>query len=251
MPRLTKTQKHQEEQYSFPYHYLDLASEHYKLFSGIEYLNLLDTVKDALHPFNNQLILDAGCGDGRLCFELKREKVTVVGVDYSQQAINFAKAFNPDVEFFIQDLEQLNLPYKFDQIVLMETLEHLIPDKIPNILKNLSNILKKNGRLIITVPTWNHPFEEKHYQHFTKESLDKTIQPYFKISMLSGFSKSTGKRFPFRLLRLVCYTIYPFGNKINLFKKFFNFLNTYYKKHLSIGKPEECYWLVAVCIKND
>lgn len=89
MSQLNKTQLHQEAQYYFPYNYSDLVLKGWRwqrLPWSIEYLGLLNIVKDALRPFNRQLVLDAGCRDGRLCYELKQENVTVVGVDYSQQA---------------------------------------------------------------------------------------------------------------------------------------------------------------------
>lgn len=246
---LTKTQKCQEEQYDFPYHYLDLKSNFQKLLKGIEYLTLLNLVKDTLSPFNKELILDAGCGDGRLCYELKKENVKVVGIDYSHKAINFAKAFNPELEFLAQDLEHpLNLPYKFDKIVLMEVLEHFIPEKIQSILKNLSSVLKEDGKLVITVPSNNLPLEKKHYQHFTPKSLGKTIHPYFGIETIIGYDKNNYQKVLFKLLRKGSYILYPY-RKSRLAKKGFEFIKEYYEKNVTIGKLEECNGLIAVCTK--
>src|SRR5438132_3885481 len=96
----------QEAQYSFPYHYSDLSEGAYK-FANLSYLIRIATVKQMLSPYLGQLVLDAGCGDGRLCYELRNENIKVVGVDMSERAISFARAFNPEIEFFVQNLEDL------------------------------------------------------------------------------------------------------------------------------------------------
>jgi len=250
MTKLAEKQRLQEEQYIFPYHYLDLASDYQKLLWSIEYLNLLALVKKTLSPFNKQWILDAGCGDGRLCYELKKENCKIVGVDFSEKAISFARAFNPEVRFFVQDIEQLNIPMKFDVVVLMEALEHFIPSKIPIILSKLSNHLKENGKLIITVPSKNRPLIKKHYQHFSAESLMEAIKPYFRVMKIDGYGKIGPSRKIFNFLRKIGYLVFPFRNKIDLARKFFIFLGDYYKKNLSTGKPQECSGLIAVCVKN-
>ena len=213
-------------------------------------MNHMEQVKNLLKPYNSQLILDAGCGDGRFCHELSKENIRIVGVDFSKNAIGFAKSFNPDVEFFVQDLEDLNLKYKFDYVLLIETLEHFIPEKIPIILQNISNVLKKEGKLIVAVPSKNLPLCKKHYQHFTKESLAKTLESSFKVVDISGYSKTGYKRKIFLGLRYLGYFLYPL-NEINFIKKFFIFLNNYYKKNLAAGPPDDCLGLIAVCEKRD
>lgn len=132
----------QEDEYNFPYHYLDLKDGIYKL-TNIEYYCNLEIIKTFIKPFNGQLILDAGCGDGRFSYALRKENVKIVGIDFSEPAILFARAFNPNLDFFVQDLEHLHFPYQFDYVILTEVIEHLIPEKIPIILRNIARVLKK------------------------------------------------------------------------------------------------------------
>jgi SAM-dependent methyltransferase len=250
MTQLSKTQRHQEEQYIFPYHYLDLESDFQKLVCSTEYLDLLHIVKNVISPFNKQTILDVGCGDGRLCYEIKKENCKISGVDYSERAISFARAFNPEIDFFVQDIKRLNFPVKFDVVILMETLEHFIPSEIPIVLSNLSNVLREDGKLIITVPSKNMLLNKKHYQHFTAESLAETVNPYFRVIKINGHEKISYHKKIFMFLRKIGHLIYPFRNKIFLVKKFFIFMNNYYKKNLSTGRPEECNGLIAICVKK-
>ena len=249
MRKLTKRQKFQEEEYDFPYHYLDLKVDIYRLIRYIEYLSLINIVKNLLRPFHRQLILDAGCDDGRFCYELRNEDVRVVGVDFSESAIRFAKAFNPDVQFFVQDLRNLVLPYNFDYIVLLETLEHIPPSEIPEVLENLSKVLNADGKLIITVPSKNLPLTNKHYQHFTTESLEKQLKGYFKVNRIMGHSKKGLKRKIFVNLERIGILMFPFRNKI-LINRFYDFFKDYYRKHLEICKPENGRRLIAICEKK-
>ena len=124
--KLSKQQSNQEQKYVFPYHYRDLSIEMFKKIYSLEYLEFIRVVKELLKPYKGQSVLDAGCGDGRFCYELKRENVRVAGVDYSEKAIAFARAFNPELEFYVSDLLSLDLPAKFDTVVLLETLDRYL-----------------------------------------------------------------------------------------------------------------------------
>jgi len=257
MEKLTEEQKIQEKEYFFPYHYLDLASDYHKYLSRFRYRSLLsyieELVSDMVISEDNTTILDAGCGDGRFCYELKDLDCEIMGVDYSERAITFARGFNPDIKFFVQDLENLELPYKFDIILLLQILPHLIPEKIPIIMSNLSRVIRKNGKLIISVATENKAVDEKHYQHFTEESLAEAIQPYFRIEKIKRYNNiNPKKRFRFKLLKRIGKFVFPFRNdKIRFPDKYLNYLKLYYKKNLFMGETENCKELIAICTKSE
>lgn len=241
----------QEEQYIFPYHYIDLSQE-LKLFQDISYLSYLKIIKELLSPFKGQIILDAGCGDGRLCYELKRENVIIIGVDYSEKAINFAKAFSPNVEFQLQDLRNLKfLDKKFDQIVLMEVIEHIPPEEVSIVIKNLSRILKDDGILIISTPTNNLRIPDKHFQHFDKYQLREVLSPYFKIVKEIGHDRHnfSNRIIYYILIKIVRMFLCPIRGKVNIINSFNAFLSNYYKKNLEICKPDEALRLIVTCRK--
>lgn len=58
---------------------------------------LLSTLK----KISAQKILDAGCGTGYFCGELKKLNYDVTGVDISEKAILVAKQNHPEVDFFL------------------------------------------------------------------------------------------------------------------------------------------------------
>ena len=66
-------------------------------------------------------------------------------------------------------------------ITLIETLEHIPVDKIKSFIKGIDYYLKKDGLLLITVPSKNIAVQPKHYQHFDIKSLTNTLNPLFLI----------------------------------------------------------------------
>jgi len=245
---LTSKQLAQEWEYFFPYHYLDIVSEDDKLMS-VEYLSYIRKVKSLLKT--NKKILDIGCGDGRFCYEASFEdNINISGVDYSDRAIRFAQAFSPDIEFYCQDIYNLSLPYKYDMAVLIETIEHFEPIKLPEILKNIANILVDEGEIIVTVPSVLLELPPKHYQHFTVQSLTETLSPQFDIISISGYSLTGNKQKLFKTLRSVARVLYPFRFRFKLYNKIVNYLFEYYDENLATGDPYNCNGLIAHCKKK-
>jgi len=247
---LTEKQRLQDDSYSFPYHYLDLVVDEYRLIHRVLGASRINTVKNLLRPFRGQRILDAGCGDGRFCYELKSENVRLIGVDLSERALAFARAFNPEVEFYRQDLKNFPPPYQFDSIVMMETLEHVIPGEIPLVLEHLANVLHPDGQLIITVPSVTQAVDAKHYQHFSEESLSRTLKDYFKITHCIGHIRRYGFRIKlFWRLRKRSELLYSFRKDFRGIYRLYEYLNRYFETHVAVGKPEECMTIIAVCEK--
>tara|TARA_Y100000310_G_C20618158_1_gene781795 strand:- start:207 stop:941 length:735 start_codon:yes stop_codon:yes gene_type:complete len=229
--KLSQQQQVQEDEYTFPYHYLDLVEG----FRLIEYQDYIRVVRKLLGDINNKKIMDAGCGDGRFCYQLLKENANITGVDYSQQAINFAKAFSPRGKFIVGDLTKLatkTLKNKFDAIVSIETIEHIKPDKVRDIILSFHKMLKKDGELIITVPSKNTPVSSKHYQHFFVEDLERYLQGLFQIERAYGHGRLD--YWPNKLFKIKLSLAYlKEGLK---FRNYKNKLLNFYKKRLGLCK---------------
>lgn len=100
-------------------------------------------------------VLDAACGCGYGTNILAQNAKRVVGVDYSNEAIEYAKRYwsANNIEFLQYDLNSDNYDKlgKFDIITSFETIEHLPAPILETILK-FRNILKKDGLLILSHP---------------------------------------------------------------------------------------------------
>ncbi len=222
----------QNDQYFFPYHYMDIYSELYRRIKYLDYLSLLQIIKGTLSQLNGVKLLDAGCGDGRLCHELSGDGAEIVGVDQSEEAIRFAMAFNPTLEFHILDLTKLSFDEEFDVVTLIEVLEHIPPDIINIVISQLWQALKPEGKLLVSVPTTNLPLSEKHYQHFTVQKIENLFTPMFQVVKIIGHLR-TGKTWR-QFLRLQKYAeiAWPLSKKVPGMNRFIKYVGDYYRTNV-------------------
>jgi len=138
-------------------------------------------------------ILDIGCGTGKLVEELEY-KGDVWGVDRSKLAVAFCR--NRGLKNIYQDRlpELKKVEQKFDVVTCLDVLEHVIDDD--KTCDTISRLLKKNGRVIITVPAypWLFSYWDKmlgHKRRYTPKSLTKVVEnsklKITKISYLYSF----------------------------------------------------------------
>lgn len=110
---------------------------------------------------NGDKILDVGCGDGFYLYLLSHLnlKLTLYGVDYDKNALDSAtKNLDLSKIKLVQADLMKRLPFLdefFDGIVMSEVMEHL-PEDI-KCMKEVRRVLKKNGRLVLSVPHINYP----------------------------------------------------------------------------------------------
>lgn len=179
-------QQIQEKEYTFPYHHLVSFTPFATgraLYWGLEYYAYLMRVLHELTQFTWQSLLEVGCGDGKFIKEavaaFPDHKIT--GIDYSERAILFAKAFNYENGAELSCGDVAELKQTFDVVVLIETLEHIPDGEISGFVRALSARLIPQGTLIVTVPTINTPLHKKHYRHYDIGLLNR---------QLAGFSLS-------------------------------------------------------------
>lgn len=168
---------------------------------------------------NNYLkktILDIGCNKGTYSIIFRSRKFDVDAFDICDlsPAINLAKKYNMDVNFFNMSAEDINLTKKYDFVFCSEVLEHLNnPEKA---LKSINKVCRKNTKIIISMPNVISIY-----------GILKFIQEY--ISSIFNISKvDSHQKFPFlrvlRMFRKNRYDIKVLGSvyflPMNLFEKF-------------------------------
>ncbi|QJD85216.1 class I SAM-dependent methyltransferase [Cohnella herbarum] len=97
--------------------------------------------------------LDLPCGDGFITEIFDRHFSRVVGVDASSAHLEQAKQRLPHIPFHESLIEELTLTEKFDNVFMINVLEHVI-DPI-QVLKKAASFLNKGGNLIVHVPNAN------------------------------------------------------------------------------------------------
>ena len=174
----------QDALYNMPYHYFptvdgDAVRLHQALPWGLEYLTYMVHVVELIRMSRPGSLLDVGCGDGRLEHMLRGVVPIMKGIDLSERAIAFARAFNPDIEFEPIDISAIK--DKYAAITLIEVLEHVPDSDLTRLVQNVAPCLEQEGFLLVTVPTTNLPLNRKHYRHYTLELLTDTLAPTFRI----------------------------------------------------------------------
>lgn len=130
--------------------YEDSSIWKFSKFDGVHAV-IWNLAKDYL-PGNK--ILDVGCGTGRLSFYLGLSAKKVIGIDFSEKAIekaNFLKSYvkNSNTEFFLDSFESLK-KQSFNVIIFADVLEHVAdPEQILNKAKKL---LLPKGKIIFSCP---------------------------------------------------------------------------------------------------
>ncbi len=185
MRKDTETSR-QEAEYVIPYHHLVSFDtfKHYEIaYSGLEYYGYMKDVLNLLESTPHDSLLDIGCGDGKMIYELKRRGSSshLVGSDYSARAIHFARAFNYSNNSKWYDCDAVDIEGQFDIVTAIETMEHVHDDDMPHFVDTVAKKLKPGGKYIVSVPTTNFPLHKKHYRHYTKAVLEEQIKKYFTV----------------------------------------------------------------------
>ena len=124
------------------------ASEIGSITERLEAALILDLAGDV----TGRRVLDVGCGDGALAFELATRGATVTGIDASAAMVEAAKArakrHNANIAFQVATAE--NLPFSAEQFDLVTAITILcfVEDATP-VFREIARILRPGGRLVI------------------------------------------------------------------------------------------------------
>ncbi len=124
-------------------------------------------------------ILDLGCGAGYDSKLLYRFGARVVGVDISENLISIAKKEVGGCKFFVGDIsEPLDKLGKFDGIACLATIMHVDIQNMHKTFKNMAEVLKKGGLLLISAYDGVGKNYEKSYVSIDGDTYDKSFNNY-------------------------------------------------------------------------
>jgi putative AdoMet-dependent methyltransferase len=117
------------------------------------YRQLLSRIVEECDPQPGQIVLDLGCGTGKLGSLFLQRGCQVYGVDFSAGMIAQAAALYPSIRFATQDIRRpipQDFPARFDFIVSAYTFHHFpINEKLKLIHALLKAHAGQEGRLLI------------------------------------------------------------------------------------------------------
>lgn len=122
--------------------------EHKDYFSDQNLKRDAEFIIQALKLTKNDKCLDLQCAQGRITVELASRGYNVDGLDLSKYMVDLAKKSakkkNLNIDFFIQDINDLKLPAKYTKVLLF------FPDwtdlDFEKVMPNISKIIKRGDR---------------------------------------------------------------------------------------------------------
>ncbi|HVP80504.1 MAG TPA: class I SAM-dependent methyltransferase [Thermodesulfobacteriota bacterium] len=114
------------------------------------YIDLLQkmALKEVLEFKGDELVLDFGCGSGRIAYWIAPRVKKVVGVEITPEMINLAESNRTErnVEFVLYDSVHFPIfPFPFDFIISVGVLQTVKRELLKNTLSSLAQYLKKDG----------------------------------------------------------------------------------------------------------
>ena len=207
----------------------------------------MNLVLDILKGISFDSLLDIGCGDGRFLKEVSQHFLgkRILGIDYSERAINMARALNPHIPYECLDIcSTPNIGKIYDVIILIEVLEHIKINQIHDFVAACSSLLDSNGKLILTVPHKNKPLQVKHCQHFDSIEIEKILIEHFEIDRIIYFDKIS------IIWRRLISPL--FGNSIYILNNHFllKVLYSIYQRFFFYCREEDCGRICVVAHKK-
>ena len=102
----------------------------------------------------DSLVLDAGCGDGKITETLARAS-EVVGCDFSREAlVKLREQRDREIEVNLVECDITHLPFvaeKFDLVSCVHTLSHLMSDERSRSAHQLSEVVRGGGYVFVEV----------------------------------------------------------------------------------------------------
>jgi SAM-dependent methyltransferase len=144
---------------------------------------------------SKKLVLDAGCGAGHGLHLLSKDSRSLVGVDASVLALDYARRHrtaNDGIELLAQDVRSLGFRNEsFDVIVSFEVVEHL--KNYRAYLREIRRVLKYGGVFIVSTPDKRvmspgrrDPVWKWHYIEFYCDEFKSLLGEFFENVRMFG-----------------------------------------------------------------
>lgn len=145
-------------------------------------------------------LLDAGSGFGQYTYNLSgvNHNWNVLGVDVKQEQIDdcnrFFKQIGRDkrVKFEYADLTKFEMPEKFDFVLSVDVMEHILEDV--QVFKNFNKSMKKGAMLLISTPS-DQGGSDTHHDHEHDEVtgfIDEHVRDGYGIKEIEDKLKTAG-----------------------------------------------------------
>jgi len=132
-------------------------------------------------------ILEMGCGNGDLLSSLNPS--TGIGVDFSEKMIELARSRHPDLTFFQEDVNQLDLDEKFEFIILSDLVDDV--EDVQAVFEVVRSHADSNTRVILNFYShlWSMPLSLAQRLRWSTSTL---AQNWLTVSDVKGLMDLVG-----------------------------------------------------------
>lgn len=193
------------EKKDFKKEYIEKGDYHFRLKEFDSWF-ICWNYKLLIHPLADDrkgLILDLACGDGLL--ESLYPSLRFVGIDFSEQAIEFARSRNRSshCEFVCADMTKLPFPAdRFDAVVSSLSLQYLDRRALLVCLEEVHRVMKRGRLFAFSYINSRYRLIDQHAEKLKKENRE--VLPVLETQEIVDCLKQAG----FRLERILG-TNYP------------------------------------------
>lgn len=114
---------------------------------------LINAREEQIAPHIQGDVLDLGCGQAQVWQRHGHRMKTYTGVERDPGQVARLRAAFPDADFHCRNLDEdkLDLPGRFDCVLMVALIEHLFNQK--HVMDQVAGVLKPKGVLVLTTPT--------------------------------------------------------------------------------------------------
>ena len=170
-------------------------------------------------------IVDLGCGTGSLTKKLLSLNSEVYGCDISSKCIETVNKLYPNINFSVQDIENLSFDDNFFDVAVFSGVLHHFED-FNKPLMEAKRILKKGGLIFAFDPNINNPFfwlfRRKKSWFYDKDGVTKNEEPLNKKKIKTTLQSCSFNEIKVFGISKMSYQ-YISSKKLSLFLPVFNF----------------------------
>lgn len=162
----------------------------------------------------NKLILEAGCGAGRILRYYHNNGYKIVGIDFIKEAIQKLKEKDPTLDVRVGDISNLDFENNFFDYILAFGFYHNLNDKLDIAIKETARVLKKGGYVCASFRADNF---QNRITDYLKTNKNSSNTEFHKINLTKHEFKNLFTKNGFNVEK-----VYPVENMPFLYK--FSFL---------------------------
>ena len=135
-------------------------------------------------------VLDVACGTGVLFTDYIKRGALVTAVDISPEMVKIARSKFPEINIICGDVEEITFSEEFDAIMIYNAFPHFPePERL---IKNLSGLLRKGGRLSVAHGMSREALLKHHNERArdvslelpVAEALAEIFEPYINVDII-------------------------------------------------------------------